>query len=123
MIGAISIVQSLFHPTDDEHVDEPLAYYKQRKWRITANYPVNNRARGLPLPPRERELLLRVDGRFWKRELQFEDQKFRRVDKAVSLALPGPEHVSSMITRVLAPSEMVEKVRELFADLPVEIHP
>ena len=123
MIGAISIVQSLFHPTDNEHLDEPLAYYRQREWRITANYSVNNQPRGLPLPPRAREELLSVDDRFWKRELQFEDQQFRRVDKAVSLALPSPEHVMSTMTRVLVPSESVGQAQELFADLPIEVHP
>ena len=123
MIGAISIVQSLFYPTDDEHVDEPLAYYRQREWRITANYTVNGQPRGLPLPPYEREQLLNVDGRFWKCELQFEDQRFRRVDKAVSLALPPPEDVRSMIKRVLVPSETVRQAEQLFAGIPVEAHP
>lgn len=123
MNGAISIVQSLFYPTDDQHVDEPLAYYRQREWRITPNYPVNNRPRGLPLQPRVREELLSVDGRFWKRELQFEDQRFRRVDRAVSLALPPPEHVVSAMTRVLVPDETFRQAQELFADLPVEVHP
>ena len=123
MIGAISIVQSLFYPTDDEHVDEPLAYYRQREWRITANYSVNGQPRGLSLPPYEREQLLNADGRFWKRELQFEDQKFRRVDKAVSLAQPPPEDVRSMITRVLVPSETVRQVEQVFAGIPVEVHP
>lgn len=123
MIGAISIVQSLFHPTDDEHVDEPLAYYRQREWRITANYSVNNRPRGLPLPPGERERLLGVDRCFWARELQFEDEEFQRVDKAISLVLPPLEEIRSMMTRVLVPSETVEQARELFVDVPVEVHP
>ena len=121
MIGAISIVQSLFYPTDDEHVDEPLAYYRQREWRITANYTVNGQPRGLLLPRYQREQLLNVDGRFWKCELQFEDERFRRVDKAVSLALPPPEDVRSMITRVLVPSETVRQPAT--AKQPVKHHP
>ena len=122
MIGAISIVQSLFYPTDDEHVDQPLAYYRQREWRITTNYSVNGQPRGLPLPPCERQQLLNVDGRFWKRELQFEDQRFCRVDKAVSLALPPSEDVRSMITRVLVPSETARQAEQLFPGIPVEVH-
>ena len=124
MLGALSIVQSLFYPTDNEHIDEPLlAYYKQREWRITADYSVNGQPRGALLPPFEQERLLQADGHFWKREMDFEDQKFRRVDKAVSLTLPSPEDVRSMITRVLAPSETVRQAEQLFADVSVEVHP
>ena len=123
MLGTLSIVQSLFYPTDNDHLDEPiLAYYRQHEWRITADYSVNGQPRGVPLPPSEKELLLQADGRFWKREIQFEDQKFRRVDKAVSLALPPPEEIRSIIRRVLVPRQRVLQAKQLFADVPVEVH-
>ena len=124
MLGALSIVQSLFYPTDNEHLDQPiLAYYRQREWRITADYSVNGQPRGASLSLNEQERLLQADGHFWKREIQFEDQKFRRVDKAVSLALPPPEDVRSMITRILVPSESFRDAERLFADVPVQVHP
>ena len=124
MLGALSIVQSLFYPTDNEHTDEPiLAYYRQREWRITADYSVNGRPRGASLPLHEQERLIQADGHFWNREIQFEDQNFRRVDKAVSLALPLPEDIRSMMTRVLVPSETIREAQRLFADVPVEVHP
>lgn len=123
MLGALSIVQSLFYPTDNDHLDEPiLAYYKQREWRITADYSVNGQPRGVSLPPSEKELLLQADGSFWKREIQFEDQTFRRVDKAVLLALPPPEEVRSIITRVLVPPERLLQAKQLFTDVLVEDH-
>jgi len=84
--------------------------------------PYSIRPRGLPLQPRVREELLSVDGRFWKLELQIEDQRFRRVDRPVSLAFPPPEHVISAMTRVLVPDETFRQAQELFADLPVEVH-
>ena len=124
MLGALSIVQSLFYPTDNERLDEPvLAYYRQREWRITADYCVNDQPRGASLPPHEQERLLQADRHFWNREMQFEDQEFRRVDKAVSLALPPPEDVRSMITRILVPAEVVPRAKQLFADVLVEAHP
>ena len=124
MLGALSIVQSLFYPTDNDRLDEPtLAYYRQREWRITADYSVNGQPRGASLPPSERQRLLQADRHFWKREIQLEDQRFRRVDKAVSLALPPPEEVRSMITRVLVPSQRVKQAKRLFPGVPVEVHP
>lgn len=122
MLGALSIVQSLLYPTDNDHLDEPiLAYYRQREWRITADYSINDQPRGVSLSQSEKELLLQADGRFWKGEIQFEGRMFRRVDKAVSLALPPPEQVRSIITRVLVPSERVRQAKQLFADVPVEV--
>ena len=38
MMGALSIAQALFYPTDDNHHDHELGYYRQREWRITADY-------------------------------------------------------------------------------------
>lgn len=124
MLGALSIVQSLFYPTDNDHLDEPiLAYYGQREWRITADYSVNGQPRGASLTPSEQQRLLRADRHFWEREIHFEDQRFRRVDEAVSLALPRPEEVRSMIARVLVPSQRVTQAKRLFRDVPVEVHP
>lgn len=124
MLGALSVVESLFYPTDNEHVDEPiLAYYKQREWRITANYSVNGRPRGAPLPHSEQERLLQADNQFWAREVDFDGEKFRRVDKAVSLALPPPEDITSAITRILTPAETLTEAKQLFPGVTVETHP
>lgn len=124
MLGALSIVRSLFYPTDNDHLDEPiLAYYRQREWRITADYSINGQPRGASLTQSAQQRLLHADPRFWKREIQFEDQTFRRVDKAVSLALPPPEEVRSMITRVLVPAQRVTQAKRLCRDVPVEVHP
>ena len=50
MLGALSIVQSLFYPAGNEHLGKPiLAHYGQREWRVTAGYSVNGQRRGVPL--------------------------------------------------------------------------
>ena len=46
MTGVTSIAQALFYPTDDDHYDQELGYYRQREWRITADYYVNGSPRG-----------------------------------------------------------------------------
>ena len=35
MIGVTSIAEAMFYPTDDDHNDQDLGYYRQREWRIT----------------------------------------------------------------------------------------
>ena len=123
MLGILSIVKSLFYPTDDECVDGQLAYYRQREWRITGNFFVNNKPRARQLSEHERRCLLDVDGRFWKRELSFQNETFRRADKALSLVLPPAEDVWSMITRLVVPSEFKRQAEKLFADVLVETAP
>ncbi len=120
MIGVLSILQSLFYPTDDEHVDQPLTYYRQREWRITANYSVNGTPRGQPLSEEQKKDLLHIDGVFWNRKLCIEEQEYRRADKALSLALPATEQLLSMITRIVVPTEFVEQTRELYSGVLVE---
>ena len=120
MIGSLSIARSLFYPTDNEHDDVPLAYYRQREWRIAGNFSMNNKPRARPLLKREQQQLLEIDGDFWKRKLSFQDDTFRRVDKAMSLTIPPSEDVLSMITRLVVPSEFLEQSQVLFPGVTVE---
>ena len=121
MIGAISIAQSLFYPTDDDHVDERLGYYRQREWRITAGYFVNGTPRGRILDEDEKQSLIDLDNRFWKRELTHANETSRRVDKAVSLSSPSADDLFEMATRVVVPSEIIHEARQLFADLSIKV--
>ena len=66
MTGFTTIAQSLFYPTDDDHNDQALGYYRQREWRITADYLVNGSPRGRNLQEDEKEQLIATDGAFWE---------------------------------------------------------
>ena len=58
MTGVTSIAQALFYPTDDDHYDQELGYYRQREWRITADYYVNGSPRGRSLQDEEKNYYL-----------------------------------------------------------------
>ncbi len=121
MIGVISIAQSLFYPTDNDHVGEQLGYYRQREWRITAGYAVNKTPRGRILDANEKQSLIDLDSSFWKRKLTYKDETFCRVDKAVALAQPGPADLFGMATRLIVPVEKIHEARQLFTDLSTEV--
>ncbi len=121
MTAVTSIAQSLFYPTDDEHVDELLGYYRQREWRITAGYFVNEAPRGRTLDENEKQCLIDLDNAFWKRELGYKNETFRRVDRAVSLSQPNPGDLFEMATRLIVPSEKIHETRQLFGDLSIEV--
>lgn len=117
MNGAMSIAQSLFYPSDDDHTGEALGYYRQREWRITADYRINDRERVRPLDAGERASLARIDGSFWTRELRHGDQTFTRVDRAAALLDPNPDELLAMVTGVVVPKELVPDAHALFGDL------
>ena len=121
MIGALSIAQSLFYPTDDAHEDGPLGYYRQREWRITADYSVNGNPRGRNLDEKEKKDLVDIDSNFWNRELNFSNETFFRVDRAVALFQPDPQEFLGMATRLIVPREVIHEARQLVGDLITEV--
>ena len=121
MLGAISVAQSLFYPTDDAHNDVLLGYYRQHEWRITADYFVNGNPRGRNLEEGEKKILTDLDSSFWERVLNFEHETFRRVDKAVSLAQPDSDSLLEMAACLIVPSEIIDEARQLFGELGVEV--
>ena len=120
MIGATSIAQSLFYPTDDEHTDEDLGYYRQREWRITAGYEVNGVSRGRPLDDEEKRRLVETDDSFWNRRLHGTEEEYSRLDKAVVLAQPDPSELINMVNRLIVPEQMICEARQLFNDVTID---
>ena len=121
MNGAISIAQSLFYPSDDDHTGEELGYYRQREWRITADYRIDGMERLRTLGEDERASLIRIDRSFWTRELRHGAQTFSRLDRAAALLDPHPDELLAMATGVIVPGELVQEARALFGDLVREI--
>ena len=115
MVGAISIAQAMFYPTDDDHQNQELGYYRQREWRITAGYSVNGSPRGRSLQDEEKELLLGLDESFWGREIHSSRQS-RRVDEALSLVQPTPDELISMVRRLIVPDDFANDASAIFGD-------
>jgi hypothetical protein len=115
MIGATSIAQALFYPTDDDHHDEELGYYRQREWRITADYYVNGSPRGRSLEDEEKKLLLALDASFWGANTD-PSKSISRVDEALTLVQPTPTELLEMITRIIVPDNFFDQAHQIFGD-------
>ena len=115
MTGVTSIVQALFYPTDDDHHYQELGYYRQREWRITADYHVNGSPRGRSLQDEEKELLLEVDKYFWRGNTQ-QSKPIPRVDEALALVQPTPAELLDKATRIIVPDEFSGQAREILGD-------
>ena len=115
MLGAASIAQAMFYPTDDDHHNQELGYYRQREWRITADYYVNGSPRGRSLTDEEKALLLGLDEPFWGR-LTHSSRELRRVDEALALVQPAPGELIGMVRRLIVPDDFADKARKIFGD-------
>ena len=115
MLGAVSIAQAIFYPTDDVHQNEQLGYYRQREWRITADYSVNGSPRGRSLQDEEKELLLGIDQSFWK-DGHIAAANFVASDEALALVQPTPAELVAMVRKLIVPDDFADKAKETFGD-------
>ena len=115
MMGATSIAQALFYPTDDDHHDQELGYYRQREWRITADYNINGSPRGRSLQDEEKEILLELDEPFWRGNTH-SSKPIPRVDEALALVQPTPVELFGNVTRIIVPDNFAGQARQVFGD-------
>ena len=120
MMGVTSIAQSLFYPTDDDHHDQELGYYRQREWRITADYLVNGSPRGRSLCNDEKALLLELDETFWSRDTH-PSKPIPRVDEALALVQPTPAELLGMISRIIVADDFFAQANALFGDQVIAV--
>lgn len=113
MAGVASITQALFYPTDDDHHEQELGYYRQREWRITADYSINESPRGRSLEDEEKRGLLELDKPFWGGNTHASKPTLR-VDEALGLVQPTPAELLGNVTRIIVPDHFVFQARQVF---------
>ena len=97
MTGVTTIAQTLFYPTDDDRHEQELGYYRQREWRITADYYVNGSPRGRGLQDEEKQLLLELD-------------------EALALVQPRPAELLDAVARIVVPDSFSDQAGQIFGD-------
>jgi hypothetical protein len=88
-IGVLSILASMFYPTDNTYAGDQLGYYRQREWRVIGGLNLNSRPMGRKLNGQEEAGLKSIDNQFWTREIEVPTLEASEPDrqKRVSLAL------------------------------------
>ena len=124
LTGVTSIVESLFYPTDNEHVGERLGFYRQREWRISGGYSVNGLPRGRFLQDDEKQSVIHTNPIFWEEKITHKDRKktsidktVRRIDDAEVLCIPAPNELFRMMKRLIVPREMELSAQRLLGDV------
>jgi hypothetical protein len=116
MSGVLSLVQSLFYPTDDTIHDKLLEYYRQREWRLVSGLVLQGKPQSRPLTDSEKRDLLNIDNIFWSKELSDGKVLSRRIDDAAIIEMFEGKKINEMISAILVPSELYDEARALFGD-------
>lgn len=114
MDGIISVVQNLFYPTDDLIHDSVLSYYRQREWRLLSGAVLNGKTQSRLLTNEEKYQLLKINPRFWSRELSDGKITLSRKDEAAVIETFDEKHISDLISAVRVPKEAFEEAKTLF---------
>lgn len=118
--NALGAVGGFFYPTDDPRYNDVLGYYRQREWRILADFS----RLGVPsckiATNAQQESLLSFDADFFGKMIQFEIGKppQRRVDRCWFYKELGGSHVLTLARRILVPKPAVDRARLLMQRLP-----
>ncbi|MEO5953214.1 MAG: hypothetical protein ABIQ44_12180 [Chloroflexia bacterium] len=116
MIGVLSLLESMYYPTDDEHHDKLLEYYRQREWRLVQGPVVNGKPQSRLLMDSEKATLLSINERFWSGLISDGKVSSRRVDDTYVIDSFEDKPVTDRISAVIVPVEAYEQARELFGN-------
>ena len=116
MAGILSLVLSLFYPTDDDLHDDLLAYYRQREWRLVDGLHVNDQPHTPGLTEDEKQRLINIDRYFWERKIQVGNDSHRRVDFARTIKNLGQKPIIDFISKIWVPKETYDSAKIAFGD-------
>lgn len=121
--AAIRGLGQLFYPTHVERYVDPLAYYRQREWRLIGDIAVNGVLTMRAPTNEEIDLLLQANPRFFSREVELLNGPCRRADECRIYVHPEGRHAMSFARRVIVPRDHVNAseaiLREAGVNLPV----
>jgi hypothetical protein len=118
LAASLGGILNFFYPADDIDRNGPLAYYRQREWRITGDISINGRPIMRLPTPAEMQQLSALDSDFFSRELITDFGPRKRIDE--TLVYPGfaEKKMIQLATRIIVPRESLTTVNELLGSVP-----
>jgi len=114
-IGVLGVFLSLFCPTDNLHLGEPLGYYRQREWRLIAgDMRINDCPLSRELSEPEKQSLVAADPDFWNGSLCVDGKNVQRRDLAVVYEPTERWNALDLIESIYAPRSALARVQEIF---------
>lgn len=114
--NALRALSGFFYPSEDFRFTGPLAYYRQREWRIIAN--MSKLGQDLTRDPtdEEKESLLKIDNEFFNKKLEFLTGTYPLIDQCQIFDSLDGKPIIKYVKRVIVPSKAKRNVTKLLSD-------
>jgi len=116
-IAVLSMFLNMFYPTDNEHADDQLGYYRQREWRLIGTNIVLD---GIPvtqeLEASQQAKLVEIDPVFWGRALEVDGVNKTRAERALLYAPSRNRLWWDAVEKILVPQELYESVQGILTN-------
>jgi hypothetical protein len=109
------MMTNFFYPADNQLNKKDLDYYRQREWRIAGQFAINGEDLVTELTDDERQAVRLIDPEFFDRNLITATGEWNRLAGTLALRGFGGKKVIDYVRRVIAPSEALDEVKEMFA--------
>lgn len=121
LTAAVRHMFGYFYPTENLSYTGPLAYYRQREWRLLANatncgVPVTE-----PVSEKDVEALTRIDPDFFSRELDFPSGRRMLASECHLYRSFRGRHALEAASRLIVPQDAADSVRRMLADADMSI--
>jgi hypothetical protein len=114
--GALRCIASIFYPTERVGVDEWLHYYRQREWRIFSGLYKNDVSIASWLSEAQVDQLMKIDGEFFGRIIEWSGGQFTRASKCQYLCWESLDAGRDNIRRVIVPPSSYSQCLNLAAE-------
>lgn len=113
LLNAFRALSGFFYPTENFEYTGPLAYYRQREWRIINAVMHRGREISRPITEAEGDELINIDREFFEKRLRFPTGEYRRIEQCRYIADVGGRPFLDWARRVIVPDEVVERASEI----------
>jgi len=119
--SALNALASIFYPTENLQFNEPLAYYRQREWRIFSGMHLGGKPVTQPTTPRQQQELIEIDSNFFSRTVTFPDGTWTRAQKSHYFQNIGGNSVLSRVNRIIVPASFAESAKAILREANVNL--
>ncbi len=119
----VRALSQLFCPTHNSAYADPLAYYRQREWRIISDISAHNKPTWRMLTDDEKATVMQINSNFFGKIIEAFTGPRRRIDETRVYIHPTGKHALTFASAVIVPRDVIKETRDLLlaAELQVEV--
>jgi len=114
LTSSLRALSGYFYPTDHPKYTDLLGYYRQREWKLLANIIHRGVPVTVPVNEQDIEALIRIDGEFFEREVDFPSGRKKRVRECQLYKTFREAPIAHTVRKFICPQNSMTEVQRLF---------